>query len=599
MCSDPVRRFVVRSLAATLLLAGPVTAQEAVPQEREVPQAHGDHAGEHAAGSGEHAAAAATETAPGAAAERDRVPLYDTLGDHHYAISTAVPAAQAYFDQGLRLYYAFNHAEAVRAFREAQRLDPECAMCWWGEALAWGPNINLPMDEPSAIAAHAALRGAQARLEHASAVERAFIEALAKRYEVPPPADRKHLDQAYADAMAAVAARFADDAEAAVLYAESLMDLRPWDYWAADGSPNPGIAEALARLEGVIAKNEKHPGACHFFIHAVEKLYPERAVACAERLASLMPGAGHLVHMPGHIYIRVGRYADAVEANNHAIHADESYIRDQNPAMGMYTAGYYPHNYDFRAFAAMMMGRSEMAVSSAEKVAQLLPAELFGAPGMDFLQHWSIRPLLVRIRFARWPEILAAPPPGESQLHARAIWHYARGRALVATGAADEAAQELDKLRELTAAERLSGVKMEFNQSRDLLGVASSVLAGWVDAARGRMDPAVEHLREAVRREDALLYGEPPEWTVPTRQDLGEVLLLAGRYAEAEQAFRDDLRRFPKNGWSLYGLAAALEGQGKDGEVPAVKAELAEAWAAADATIVMARPGSAAGTTPP
>ncbi|HVQ74643.1 MAG TPA: hypothetical protein VMT79_03785 [Candidatus Binatia bacterium] len=566
MCSDSFRRSFMASLTAMLLLAGPVAA-------------------------GEPAAAAASTG--------DRVPLYDDLGDHHYAISTAVPAAQAYFDQGLRLYYAFNHAESVRAFREAQRLDPECAMCWWGEAMAWGPNINLPMDEPSALAAHAALQGALARREHAGARERAMIEALARRYEVPPPVERKHLDQAYAEAMAALAARYPDDAEVAVLYAESLMDLRPWDYWAPDGSPNPGIAEALALLEAVIASNEKHPGGCHFFIHAVEKLYPERAVECAERLAGLMPGAGHLVHMPGHIYIRVGRYADAIEANNHAIHADEGYIRDQSPAIGMYTAGYYPHNYDFRAFAAMMVGRSEMAITSAEKVATLLPAELFGAPGMDFLQHWSVRPLLVRLRFARWEEILASPPPPESQLHSRAIWHYARGRALVATGRAEAAAPELARLRELAGAEQLAGVKMEYNLSPDLLGVAGGVLAGWVDAAAGRMDTAVAHLREAVRREDDLLYGEPPEWTVPARQDLGEVLLLAGRYPEAEQAFREDLRRFPKNGWSLHGLAAALAAQGRDEEAAAVRAELAEVWTSADAEIVMAVPaGTSAKPSP-
>jgi tetratricopeptide (TPR) repeat protein len=523
-------------------------------------------------------------TAPPAAAA-DAVPLYDNLGDHHYAISTDVPEAQQYFDQGFRLYYAFNHAEAVRAFREAQRLDPDCAMCWWGEAMAWGPNINLPMDEAAGLAAYKAQQGALARREHANEREQAMIDALSARYAEQPPADRGHLDQAYADAMAALAARYPDDHEIAVLYAESLMDLRPWDYWAEDGSPNPGIAEALTSLEGVIAENEKHPGACHFFIHAVEKLYPERAVDCAERLAKLMPGAGHLVHMPGHIYIRVGRYLDAVEANRHAIHADETYIADQNPAMGMYTAGYYPHNYDFLAFAAMMIGRSKDSIEAAETVARLLPEKLIGEPGMDFLQHWSVRPLLVRIRFARWDDLLAAEAPPDSQRHAKAIWHYARGRALAARQDSEAAAAELEQLRALAAAGAGDGMRMEFNESADLLAVAEHVLAGWVDAAAARADSAVEHLREAVRLEDRLLYGEPPEWTVPARQDLGEVLLLAGRHKEAAQAFREDLDRFPKNGWSLHGLATALEAQGMNEEAETVRAELEMAWSTADVPV--------------
>lgn len=515
----------------------------------------------------------------------EAVPLYDNLGDHHYAISTEVPEAQSYFDQGLRLYYAFNHAEAVRAFREAQRLDPDCAICWWGEAMAWGPNINLPMDEPSGRAAWAALQGALQRRGQASEREQGLIDAVAVRYVAEPPADRAHLDQAYADAMGELAGRYPEDPEIAVLYAESLMDLRPWDYWAEDGSPHPGIAEALASLERVIESNERHPGACHFFIHAVEKLYPERAVDCAERLAKLMPGAGHLVHMPGHIYIRVGRYADAVEANNHAIHADETYIADQNPAMGMYTAGYYPHNYDFRAFAAMMIGRSEAAIASAEKVAELVPQEMLGAEGMGFLQHWSIRPLLLRIRFARWDELLAAEAPPASLVHSRAMWHYARGRAYAARQDAASAAKELEELRRLASGDAIGGVRMEFNESADLLGVAEQVLAGWAAAAAGEMDAAVEHLREAARREDALLYGEPPEWTVPVRHDLGDVLLLAGRFDEAEQVFREDLERFPKNGWSLHGLATALRAQGRDVEAAAVDEAFDRAWETADVAI--------------
>jgi tetratricopeptide (TPR) repeat protein len=510
------------------------------------------------------------------------VPLYTDLGDHHYAITTDEPLAQRYFDQGLRLYYAFNHAEAVRAFREAQRLDPQCALCWWGEGLAWGPNINLPMDSASGVAAYAAMQGALSVRENGDERERALIDALAARYEATPSADRASLDSAYAAAMADVAARFSADAEASVLYAESLMDLRPWDYWTADGQPQEGVAEALGLLERVVASDATHPGACHFYIHAVEKVYPERAVACAERLAGLMPGAGHLVHMPGHIYVRVGRYREAVEANQHAVHADETYIQDQQPLPGMYTIGYYPHNYDFMAFAAMMIGRSAESVEAATRVASLLPPEMIGAPGMDFTQHWSIRPNLVRIRFGRWEEILAQPEPPEPLLHSRAMAHYARGRASAATGDVTAARAELDRLRALAASPELTSLRMEFNTSADLLGIAERVLTGWAEATAGRLGPAVEALRDAVRREDALLYGEPPEWTVPARQDLGAVLLVAGRPAEAEQAFRDDLAKFPENGWSLHGLATALRAQGRSADADQVEADFRRVWETAD-----------------
>jgi tetratricopeptide (TPR) repeat protein len=533
----------------------------------------------------DHGGAAHHEQGPAPEQTVEQVPLYENLGDHHYAITTSVPTAQDYFDQGLRLYYAFNHAEAIRSFREAQRLDPECAMCFWGEALAWGPNINLPMDSASAVTAYEVTRRALAVREHAGEREQALIDALQVRYASVPPADRGHLDRAYAGAMAGVVERYPEDPEAAVLYAEALMDLRPWDYWTESGDPQPGIDRALAALEGVVQKDERHPGACHFFIHAVEKLYPERAVPCAERLADLMPGAGHLVHMPGHIYIRVGRYLDAVRANQHAVHADETYIRDQRPGVGMYTAGYYPHNYDFMAFATTMIGRGRDAVASAEKVRALIPEEMHGTPGMDFLQHWSTRPLQVRVRFARWDELLAAPAPPASRAHARGLWHYARGRALAATGDLSGAESELVELRSILASGTLDGLRMEFNASADLLAVAERVLTGWIHASAKRLVPAVDALREAVRLEDGLLYGEPPEWTVPTRHDLGAVLLLAARPQEAERTFREDLDRFPANGWSLRGLAAALRAQGRSAEAAEVQGDFERVWATADVDI--------------
>ncbi len=518
----------------------------------------------------------------------DSVPLYSTLGDHHYAIATRVPLAQRYFDQGLRLYYAFNHAEAIRAFRAAQRLDPRCAMCYWGEGMAWGPNINLPMDSASGVAAWAATRRAVALAPRAPARERALIAALARRYAEVPPADRAALDSAWARGLADAARRWPRDAEIQVLHAEALMDLRPWNYWTAEGALQPGMAPALAALERVIAANPRHPGACHFYIHAVEAVHPERAVACAERLAGLMPGAGHLVHMPGHIYVRVGRYADAIHANEHAVHADETYIRDQRPGIGMYTAGYYPHNYDFLAFAAAMAGRRAQAIEAADRLATIAPPELVRAPGMTFVQHHQARPLQLRVRFADWDGIRAMPAPDADLPHARGMWEYAQGRAQAAQGDVAAARASLERLRALAADPRLDGLRLEFNPPRAILELASEVLAGHVDAAGGDTAGAVRHLERAVTLEDALTYGEPPEWTVPVREELGAVLLAAGRNAEAERTFREDLHRFPANGWSLAGLARALRAQGRGAEADRAVAELRAAWAGSDALSTVA-----------
>ncbi|HEX8272477.1 MAG TPA: hypothetical protein VF615_07465 [Longimicrobiaceae bacterium] len=342
------------------------------------------------------------------------VPLYGDLGSHGYAVTTRVPAAQRYFDQGLRLYYAFNHAEAARAFGEAARLDPGCAMCHWGVALALGPNVNAPaMDSASTVQAYAAAQRALRLAPGAAPVERALVRALAVRYAPAPAADRAGLDSAYARAMAGVAREHPDDPEAATLYAESLMDLSPWAYWTAEGEPRPDTPALLASLERVVAARPDHPGACHFFIHAVEAVHPARAVPCAERLPALMSGAGHLVHMPGHIYVRVGRWMDAIRANEHAVHADEAYIRDQRPGAGIYTLGYYPHNHDFLAFAAMMAGRRAQALDAAAKVAEGIPEEALRAPGMEFLQHRMTRTLQLQVRFGRWDDVLRAPaPPG-------------------------------------------------------------------------------------------------------------------------------------------------------------------------------------------
>ncbi len=493
-------------------------------------------------------------------AEAARVPLYGNLGSLHYQITTAVWLAQQYFDQGLRLYYAFNHQEAMRSFQEGARIDPDCAMCYWGIALAYGPNINAPMDAASGSLAYVAIQQASQHATTVSSREQALIQALATRYVAEPSAGRAELDVAYSRAMAEVVQRFPDDPEAKTLYAESLMDLSPWDYWTADGAAKPTTTTLLSHLEQVLAAEPDHPGANHFYIHAVEAVQPERAVTAAERLAGLMPGAGHLVHMPGHIYIRVGRYEDAIKANEHAVHADETYIRDHNPALGIYVLGYYPHNYDFLAFAASMIGREEQAIAAADKIAALVPQELVHQSGMAFLQHHQTRKLQMRVRFGRWDELLNVEGPPENLPHARAMWLYAHGRALAARGHLKAAEATLAQVRAIAQDPHVRSLRLEFNSAGAVLDIAVEVLAGHLAVAKGDLSSAINHLREAARREDALVYGEPPEWTVPVREELGVVLLKAGRPDEAEQVFRDDLKRFPHNSWSQHGLAEALRG---------------------------------------
>ncbi|MDF0645982.1 MAG: hypothetical protein P0111_18290 [Nitrospira sp.] len=523
-------------------------------------------------------AVSATPSEPAPAA----VPLFDNLGTHHYAITTSVPQAQRYFDQGLRLYYAFNHAEAVRAFEEASRLDPDCAMCHWGVALAQGPNINAPMEREAALAAYDASQKAIARETSASAKERALIRALAARYAADPPKDRAMLDAAYAQALRDVAQRYAEDDEVATLYAEALMDLSPWNYWTAEGQPRTETPEILKQLDRALAADPNHPGANHLYIHAVEAAQPERAVAAAERLAVVMPGAGHIVHMPGHIYIRVGRYLDAITANEHAVHADEVYIGDHRPQHGIYTLGYYPHNYDFLAFAASMIGRSRQTMTATEKMRAIAPPDLLRAPGMTFLQHHDTRHLQMLVRFARWQDILEAPAPGEDLAYARAMWQYARGRALTATGKIKEAEEALHQVRATAENPDVASLRLEFNTSGAILRIATEVLAGHVAEAKGAAGAAITHLREGARFEDALTYGEPPEWSVPVRQELGMMLLRADRATEAEQAFRQDLKRFPDNGWSLAGLELALRRQGRMDEADRVKAKFSTVWSTAD-----------------
>jgi tetratricopeptide (TPR) repeat protein len=368
---------------------------------------------------------------PAAAAIQDTVPLFTNLGTYHRGITTAVPRAQAYFDQGLRLTYAFNHDEAIRAFRYAAALDPACAMCYWGVANALGPNINLPMEAASGVLAFEAVQRALALSRGASPVERALIEALAQRYAAEPTDQREELDRRYAAAMRQVRQRFPDDHDVLTLHAEAVMNTMPWDYWTPSGEPREGVAGIVADLESVLAAAPDHPGACHYFIHAVEAAQPERAVACAERLASLMPGAGHLVHMPAHIYIRVGRWADAITANEHAVHSDESYIADVRPT-GVYPLAYYPHNHHFLSFAATMAGRREQAVQASRAVRANVAEDV--ARGVPSLEPLLAQVHLTLVTFGRWDELLREPRPPADLRVATALTQYARGVAFAARG---------------------------------------------------------------------------------------------------------------------------------------------------------------------
>jgi tetratricopeptide (TPR) repeat protein len=510
----------------------------------------------------------------------DTVPLYTNLGSHHKRISTRVQATQQYFDQGLRLVYGFNHAEAIRSFTRAAEIDSTCAMCYWGIALAYGPHVNAPMDSVSGVAAYAAAQKALALKSHATAPERAYIEALAQRYAADPPTDRARLDTLYSRAMEQVAHTYAKDLDAATLYAESLMDLRPWNYWRPDGTPYPGTNEIVRQLKRVISRNPSHPGACHYYIHAVEAVNPQAAVPCAERLARLMPGEGHMVHMPAHIYIRVGRWNDAIQANQHAIHTDEVFIEGQHP-VGVYPLAYYPHNIHFLAFASTMAGRSAQAIEASN--ALISKVNLDAARQVGLLQEMLPYHALTLTTFGKWDDVLAEPLPPEDIRFSYAMAYYARGVAHAAKGEWTEAQAALDTVTAINAA------TLEGADGKTALSIAVHALSGEIATRRGDLDAGINRFREAAKLEDAGLYFEPPKWYYPIRHSLGAALLKAGHNAAAEKVYREDLRRFPENGWSLFGLAQALGAQGKNTEAAAVDTRFRRAWASTDVTLTASR----------
>jgi tetratricopeptide (TPR) repeat protein len=505
-------------------------------------------------------------------------PLWDGLGSVTYKITTASAEALAYFDQGLRLAYGFNHGEAQRAFRKAQKLDPACAMCFWGEALVLGPNINLPMQDDAIAPAFAAAEKARALSAKASPREQALIAALIARYSQDPKEDRRQLDAAYAGAMANVAAKFPDDNDIAVLYAEAVMDLSPWDYWRPGGAePNPQSMPIVPTLERVLASDPNHPGAIHLYIHAVEASdRPQRAEPYADRLRGAIPGAGHLVHMPSHIYYRVGRYLDALADNKTAAAVDEKYLADSNAPMGVYRLGYYPHNVHFVLAAAQMAGDGATVIAAAEKLRGLIPEDI--ARGIAMVHPVMAAPYFAHAQFSTPETILALPDPGDRIPYAKGIWRYARGIAYAAQRKFDAATSEADAIAALARETDFSLLKASNVPGQDVLKLAHAVIQGRIAQAQGNFTVAIEHFQEAAALQDSLPYTEPPYWYYPVRQTLAAVLLQAGRLPEAEDQFLRALKRAPANGWSYYGLSQVYKARGNVAAAAQAEAELAKTW---------------------
>lgn len=508
--------------------------------------------------------------------------LFGRLGTFHRKVTTSSAEAQQYFDQGMRLLWAFNHDESTRSFARAAMLDPGCALCYWGVALTVGPNYNLPvMAEPRAKVAWEALHLADQHAPQATPVERALIAALSRRYSGPQPLDPSNAGPvlaAYAAAMRDVAKTYPDDLDVQVLFAESLMNMNPWKLWANDGKPAPGTPEIQATLEGVLAKDPAHPGANHYYIHTMEASpHPERALAAAERITDMMPDAGHLQHMPAHVMQRVGRYEEAARANRAGVVSDVAYLGAAPPLdyYGMYLA----HNYQFLAYSAAMEGRKAETLEAAKKMRDVIPVDmLLMMPGMD----WSISEIYsAMIRFGEWDALLAEPAPDARLRVLTGAYHYARAVAQAGKGRIDEAKRELAQFDAIAAA-LPADAAAGFNTAKDIFAVARLVAQAAIARASGHAADAIAALQEAAVKEDRLAYDEPADWFFPVRHQLGQALLAAGKAHEAEVAYREDLVQHPHNGWALFGLGQSLRAQRKDNDVAAVDDELAKAWSKAD-----------------
>ena len=539
-------------------------------------------------------------TPPGPAASGDAAlvaragaPLFEGMGEYQRSITTADPGAQRYFNQGMVLAFGFNHAESIRSFRAAQRLDPNCAMCFWGEALATGPNINVTangkavMSEAEQAAAYAALQRAVALQDKGNAVERDLIDALTTRYSSQAVEDREPFDRAYAAAMGELNMKYPADDDIAAMFAEAWMNTMPWDYWSDAETPRPETVPVIAALEGILERNPRHALGLHLYIHAVEASgNPARAETAADTLADLVPGSGHLVHMPAHIYWRVGRYHDASQANVRAAAVDEEYIAQCN-AQGFYPALYYPHNIHFLWAAASMEGRSQVAIDAARKVAANVRLEQVQEfPSIEFFRTI---PLLALTQFGRWNEILAEPAPPQDLHYSTAIWHYARGTAFANTGQIAAAERALEALRPLRDSVQMEFLDAAAYPATVLLGIAAELLSGEIALAQDEPQRAVGPFQTAVDMQDQLPYTEPPFWYYPTRQSLGLALMRAQQFSAAEAVYRRDLRDYPRNGWSLYGLIRSLEAQQRSAEALELQAHFETIWSLADVTLTESR----------
>jgi tetratricopeptide (TPR) repeat protein len=515
-----------------------------------------------------------------------REPLYDGLGSYSRKITTNSAEAQRYFDQGLGFLHGFNHRAAIRAFQQAAELDPECAMAHWGVALACGPHINsMAVPPPAAELAWKELGLAQKNAGNASLVERALINALAKRYANPQPEDRSGLDRAYADAMREVWKKYPKDPDVGALFAEAMMNLRPWDQWTPDGKPQPGTDEIIATLDAVLKLNPNHPLANHLYVHAVEASpNPERAMAAADRLRNLQPGLAHNVHMPSHIDIRTGQWLKAVDTNANAVEADQRYRKIFGPPKGFLNV-YIAHNRHMLAYAAMMTGQRDLAMKHIRAMVAEMPSDFLKENALQ-AEGFVAMPLEVMVRFGLWDQILNEPDEYPNYMpFTRAFHHAARAIAFAAKGDTDNARKAqnvfLERAKLVPKEESLGN-----NTCEALLGIVTSMVEGEILVAEGKIDGGIEQLRAAIKKEDVLKYDEPPGWLIPVRHSLGAVLMKQQRYADAEQVYRDDLARLPENGWSLLGLAESLRKQKKNaGEVAQTQAQFEKVWAKADLTI--------------
>ena len=501
------------------------------------------------------------------------------LGNLQHPVSTKNAEAQKYFNQGLTLIYAFNHEEAARSFQKAAELDAKLAMAWWGYALAVGPNYNESTIDPARMkAAAAALQKAQTLIANASEIERAYIAALATRFTLAANPDVKKLGNDYSAAMREVFRRFPDDLNAATLYADSLMNVQPWQLWAKDGAPLGHTEEIVRVLENVLRRDPQHIGANHLYIHAVEaSRHPERGLPSAQRLGKLTPAAGHLVHMPGHIYIRTGDYAEAAKVNIDAAAADRAYIKASG-AKGMYPAMYFSHNLHFQVENFNRTGQ----YSEARRAARELQANVQQhVKDMPMVEGFLPYPIFVQLRFAKWDETLKLPEPDKSQPITNTVWHYARGLACAAIGKVAEAKREQQTLREMV--KHLPGeTPFGLNPAKEVLAIAELVLEARIAWAEGNKTAAIDRLRKAVAAQDSLNYDEPPGWYYPVRESLGAALLLSSNASAAETTFREDLLTNPRSGRSLFGLLESLKAQGKQDAIRWVEAEFKAAWKAAE-----------------